>query len=139
MAQMTLDEFILKGLALQALTGASQRAHVARPGFSTLYVRISQRQLLGRLWKPVLDLSSLEARKPGKGAFKKLFKHLRDKYKGLPLYVENVLNPRFEVGLRKMGFVDLGPDYSPCFFLPPEEHHDQAERRDVERDDSGPV
>lgn len=118
---MTLDDFIISAVARQALTGAPQRLHVKRPGFNTLYVRITERQLLGRSWKPVLDLSSADATKPGKGAFKKLLAHLKEKYPTLPLYAENVLNPRLAEGLRKRGFIDLGPEGSPCMFLPPEE------------------
>lgn len=136
---MTLDDFIISAIARQALTGHPQRLHVKQPGFSTLYVRITQRTVLGRTWKPVLDLSSADATHPGKGAFKKLLSHLKEKYPTLPLYAENVLNEKLVVGLRKRGFIDLGPEGSPCMFLPPEEHHDQEERRDVQRNDEGPV
>jgi hypothetical protein len=136
---MTLDEFITQGIIDKALSGAPQRLHVKEPGFSTLYVRIVQRMAAGKLWPVVLDLSSIEAKKPGYGAFKALVKAVRKKYPLLPIYIENVLTPQFAIGLKKMHFINLGPDFSPCFFLPPGELYDQAKRRTLISDDERPI
>lgn len=125
MKQMNLEQFIVRGLEYLALHHLPTRAHVKEPGFKTLYVRITKRRLLDREWNAVLDLSSIETVKRGKGTFKKLFKRLRKDHPCLPLYVENVLAPQFDKGLERMGFINLGPDYSPCFFFPPTEVYEK--------------
>ncbi len=88
----------------------------------TLYVRRTRRYVHGREYSKVLDLATLEAKDPGTGAFTRLVQHLRKAHPDLGLYVESVMNPRFREHLKKLGFVcAMDNDFSPCFFLPPEE------------------
>lgn len=105
---MTLDEFI---------AGGSERfprnAYVREPGFKTLYVRWGWHVIEGDL-KVCFDLAAIEARRTGRGSFKKLVGKLRSALPSTPLYVECVLNPRFAEGLLRMGFRVVSED---CFVL----------------------
>lgn len=103
-----------------------RNAYVRFPGFSTLYVRCTKRFLRHELVSPVLDIANIEASRPGKGAFTKLFEHLRENYPEMWLFVECVANERFEKKLRKMGFTQCTNDLLPSFYMPPvkEEQHE---------------
>ena len=95
------------------------RAHVKHPGFRELYVRRTRRFLGGQLCSPVLDLASMEAKTPGKGAFTKLIRDLRAQHPELYLFVECVLNPRLIGKLQELGFTRCDSGESICFYLPP--------------------
>lgn len=119
---MNLEQFIAQ--THPAIRGMqSRRAHVNAQGFSQLYVRRTTRYFGDEHHLDVLDLATMDALKPGKGAFKRLVKSLTTHYPGLTLYVENVLTPQFQQGLVKMGFLvaDEGHGISPCYYLPPRE------------------
>lgn len=109
----TLDRFIMKR--------ERKNAYVSFPGFSHLYVRFTKRYIIGvnRVVSPVLDLANIEARKPGQGAFTLLFNHVRTTYPSMWIYVECVLNQRFEEKLLKMGFKLEQPNLTPSYYMPP--------------------
>jgi len=65
--------------------------------------------------EPVLDLANLTARKPGRGTFTSLIEHFRKDYPKVTLYVENVLEPRFQRKLVRLGFTEVPSEWS---FLP---------------------
>jgi len=112
---MNLDQFIET-----AKTQHRLRMHIFEPGFSTLYVRYTKRWIQGVAYYPVLDLASLEVEEKNRGAFTKLFNRIRSEYPALPLYVENVLTFRFGEKLESLGFVNVGPEICPCYFLKPQ-------------------
>ena len=100
--------------------GWDKNAYVRYPGFSSLYVRYTQRYIEGVYRFPVLDLASLEVSDRGKGTFTKLLTHLRTVYPHLWLYVECVNNPRFAKKLPSLGFTRSDDGLSPCFYMAPE-------------------
>jgi hypothetical protein len=111
---VTLDEFIA-----QARPGKlGHRAYVKHPDFLELYVRYTRRYIGGQTHDPVLDLAALAAREPGRGSFKRLVSYVRKEYPALGIYVESVLGPRFQQGLERMGFINVGPKVGPCFWMP---------------------
>ena len=106
----TLDEFITR----TSKGDLPFNAYVNAPGFATFYVRRSSRVLDGELVDHVLDLANIEAEVPGNGAFTKLTTSLIKR--GIPLYVENVLNSRFDKKLLSLGFTRLDSPGAPSFF-----------------------
>jgi hypothetical protein len=115
---MNLDQF------LQQAQGAFpvRNAYVHEPGFKHLYVRYTRRYLDSMICAPVLDIASIEAHKKGKQAFTNLFNHIRTAYPQLYIYVENVLNARFEAKLISLGFIQVGSDdFSPSFYIKKEQ------------------
>lgn len=110
----TLDEFI------QNTENSRGNAYVNEPGFKELYVRRGPRFLDGRVIDNVLDIARITAREPGKGTFTQLSERLLSK--GIPLYVECVLNPRFAGKLRALGFTTSQIDESSFYKLPHKEH-----------------
>jgi len=96
------------------LNGARRNAYVTYPGFASLYVRHTQ-----RFGFETLDVANLEAKQPGRGAFTRLVKHVRKTYPRMGIYVECVMNERFEVKLAAMGFARCDAGMSVCFYLSP--------------------
>jgi len=91
-------------------------AYVRHNGFRRLYVRWSQRSLGGTVYKSILDIANIEATKPGKGAFTKLVEDLHAR--NISLYVESVMNTRFEAKLLRMGFTQRPEQLgAPSFYL----------------------
>jgi len=109
----TLDEFLMQR--------KRRNANVTFPGFNHLYVRHNKRFIIAvdRLVSPVLDLANIEATRPGNGAFTLLFNHVRTTYPLMWIYVECVLNRRFEEKLHKMGFTLEKQTITPSFYMPP--------------------
>lgn len=69
-----------------------------------------------------LDLSTFEARVPGRGAFTKFLTVAEQLSEGMHfvLYVENVLPVRFRHFFRRRGYVELGEAGAPpCFYRIP--------------------
>jgi len=91
--------------------------HVSHPGWNSLYVRVTKRFLGGEIREPVIDLASIEAVEPGKGAFRALVAELQKLYPQATLFVESVQPERFKAGLLRMGF--LQRDHEPSFYLLP--------------------
>ena len=111
----TLDQFIEMGSKAKW----PLNKYVLFPGFSSLYVRYGSFRYVDEMrMEPLLDLASLNAEEPGKGAFTKLHKHLRVHHPDLWLYVESVLNERFEKKLEKVGYIRHEGKYPPCFYMP---------------------
>jgi len=107
----TLDAFIA-----QAKVSWPHNGWVREPGFSGLYVRISQRKIDG-VERTFLDLANMEARKPGSGTLTRLVARLKVDHPDLSLYVESVLNPRLPSMLvNKLGFKPH-PYLPGCFYL----------------------
>lgn len=97
-----------------------KNAYVKAPGFKQLYVRYGRRYLNGVFINGVLDLANIEASRPGKGAFTALATRLLKR--GIPLYVECVMNERFVKKLEDIGFTRIPNDGgAPSFFKLPEE------------------
>ena len=113
---MTLDEFIRNKIDGKTWP---RNAYVDAPGFRSCYVRLTKRPIKGQVRDPVLDLANIEAEEPGKGAFSALVAQLRKDWPTLGLYVESVLNPRFETKLLEMGFEPVGPEAPRNFWMPP--------------------
>lgn len=61
----------------------------------------------------------MTANRPGKGNFRTLVRHLKERWPEMPIYVENVLTDKFCEGLRRMGFTETGSPSLPCFYLMP--------------------
>lgn len=97
------------------LAGPRRNAYIKYPGFNFMYVRHTK-----RFGIEVIDLANLEAKEPGRGAFARLVKHIRKTYPQLGIYVECVLNERFEGKLLAMGFTRCDVGLSFCFYLSPE-------------------
>lgn len=101
-----------------------RNSDVKARGFRRLYVRKGPLFLcippssVGELVANLLQLASLEATRPGHGAFTTLLAHI-DEHLGCNIYVENVLNPRFATHLPRAGFAPVlrGGSSSdpPCF------------------------
>lgn len=93
-------------------------SYVLFPGFEELYVRKFVRHGF-----PTIDIANVTALKPGNGAFTFLVRHIRERYPDRGIFVESVLNERFEGKLRAMGFECTNPGFGPgkgsCFFLSP--------------------
>lgn len=104
-----------------------KNAYVTAPGFRELYVRRTRR-FLNDVWvDSVLDIARIEATRPGKGRFTALATDLLER--GIPLYVECVLNKRFVKKLESMGFTRREAEGAPSFFkLPPCKETPSAER-----------
>lgn len=84
-------------------------------GFRSLYVRVCKKYIHGQ-YVDAIDLATLNAENPGKGAFKSLVKHIKEKYPTFTIHVESVLSSRFGEGLKKMGFRSTG--FPNNFYLP---------------------
>ena len=115
---MTLDAFLEDRLASGRWP---LNAYVKERGFSSLYVRLSQRHILGETRTHVLDIANVEAKKPGAGAFTSLVKRLQLERPELGLFVECVLNVGFRQKLLALGFQHVGheADLTPSYWLPP--------------------
>lgn len=79
-----------------------RNAYVRQRGCSELYVRRSRRHLGGVWVDGVLDIARIEVRYPGRGLFTRLTNQLLAR--GIPLFIECVLNERFATNLSRMGF-----------------------------------
>lgn len=114
-----LDDFVK-----DAKKGGIRNSYVRFNGFEDLYVRYTRRCINGKIVSPVFDLAYMAAKKPGRGGFSRLFSHLRKNYPECWLYVESVMNKRFEQKLLSIGFIrtpSINPvlDGAPNFYLPP--------------------
>jgi len=118
---VTLDEFIRDGVARVMQLNIASRAHIKEPDFDTLYLRVTRHYIGDAAYKPVLDIADVgvrEARR-GRGVFTDFLDRLRDTYPTLHLYVENVMEPRFQKHLERYGFAVVEPRLDPpCYFLP---------------------
>jgi hypothetical protein len=114
--KMNLDEFI----AVASKKSYASNAYVDEPGFSALYVRLTKRYINDNFINTI-DLANIAAENPGDGAFTRLVKRLKKQHPALTIYVESVLNPRFERKLLSMGFAEV-PSYYGChsYYLLPE-------------------
>ena len=113
----TLDSFLENTI----ISGKCGNAYVTEQGWESLYIRVTQRYINGCIVKPVIDLAKIEASEPGGGAFTKLVKKLRVKYPEAWIYVESVLNKRFEGKLVNLGFKQQNyGDLSVNFYLSPD-------------------
>jgi hypothetical protein len=101
----TLEEFM-------AMVRWPLNAFVAEPGFEELYVRKSVRMLGGEPRK-VLDIARVKAWDPGKGTFTRFSERMLSM--GRHLYVESVMNPRFERKLLDLGFTQHETNPS-CYY-----------------------
>lgn len=113
--EMNLFEFIDSRIARPTVW--PRNLHVTYPGWSSLYVRVTKRYLGGVIREPVIDLASIEAKDPGKGAFRSLVAELQKAYPQATLFVESVQPERFKAGLLRMGFAQR--DEEPSFYLLP--------------------
>lgn len=113
---MNIFEFIDSRIARPTVWPRNQ--HVSHPDWNTLYVRVTKRPLDGEIRDPVIDLASIEAKRPGKGAFRALVTDLRKMYPQAAIFIESVLGDRFQEGLRRMGFTQRDGEAS--YYLLPE-------------------
>lgn len=107
----TLNEFI----AARGTRKYPLNLYVRQRGFKHLYVRVTSRWWNNRWYDPTLDLANFEVSRPGRGVFTALVADLRQRYPSLTLYVESVLNRRFQTKLVALGFT---PTECDCFILP---------------------
>jgi len=118
---MRLDEFIEEGVERVGRLNVASRAHIKEPDFVTLYLRVTRHYVNGVPYKPVLDIADVNVREDrrGRGIFTDLLDRIREAYPTLHLYVENVMEPRFQNHLERYGFVVVEPRLDPpCYFLP---------------------
>lgn len=109
-------------------------AYVDEPGFTELYVRDTERFILGVKVR-TLDIARVVASRPGSGAFTKLVHRLHPDHN---LFVESVIDEKFKNLLIYLGFILVHDHDSvfPCYFLlmdgllPPQErdkgNHEQS-------------
>lgn len=118
MEQETLNEFLNRtdGLGKERRY-VSSRAWVREAGFESLYVRRACHRVGGEM-RETIDLASLTAETPGRGAFAALVAKLRRDRPALTIYVESVMTDRFSKGLVRMGFLEAGPSAPSCFYYP---------------------
>lgn len=117
---MTLDEFVAEARP-RFDRGEPRTGYVNEPGFSSFYMRLTYRYIGGKRCS-CIDIASIVAERPGKGAFKALVARLRARYPEFTIYVESVLNPRFPPGLLRMGFQRMPVPYDDApgsYYLPP--------------------
>ena len=113
MKKPPLDEFLAQGENTWP-----KNSWVKETGFKNLYVRLSQRYLEGEM-RPVIDLASIEATKPGRGTFTRLVERLRSQHPTKSIYVECVLQPRFsEMLVSRLGFKVSPTDERSYYLLP---------------------
>ena len=111
-----LDEF------LGGVSGPSSSGPTKVPGFSSFLASLNGTRFACKFKFPVLELLSIHATRPGRGAFRRLLVHMRKNHPNTGIYVENVLTDDFVDGLRRMSFVYVGPDREyPCYWLSPDE------------------
>ena len=111
MKKLTLDEMIEAGGGL----AGSSSAWVKQKGFNGIYVRVGRMYINGELHENVINLANFEATTTGKGTFKKLIVHLRERWPQHDIYIESVITPRFEDGLKRMGFLET--EILHCFWM----------------------
>jgi len=75
--------------------GYPANAYVSFPGFEDLYVRHGFYNVDGNV-EETLDLANIKASCPGNGAFTNLVDWIFDHYPNTIIFVENVMNPRFD-------------------------------------------
>lgn len=120
----TLDKFI-EHASPKFKRGFPSNAWVHEAGFESLYVRYTQRPIMG-CFRETLDIGSVTATQPGNAAFTRLVERINQTYPDLTLYVENVLNEAFAKKLRDLGFVKVAtsryeegpPSYAKLASLP---------------------
>jgi hypothetical protein len=117
---VTLFEFLDRHL-IKRDTGLARNIFLNERGFETLYVRVSFARILnGKRYNDVFDISNIEASVKGKGRFTRMVERVRMRHPKLPIFVENVLNKRFDRKLKELGFTRCREYGSPyCYFLPP--------------------
>lgn len=111
---MTLDEFIT-----QESSRWVRNAHVQEPDFNTLYVRWGYHRIGNdKGVAQCFDIANIEAKHPGKGAFKNLVKRIHKMLPPkIPIYVECVMTEHFVQGLLRMGFRRLDSELPSDFVL----------------------
>jgi len=118
---MILDEFIRESLVRVTEQNVASRAHIKEPNFDTLYVRLTRHYIDGVAYRPVLDIADVNVRENqrGRGIFTDFLDRVREQYPVLHLYVENVMEARFQKHLERYGFAVVEPRLDPpCYFLP---------------------
>lgn len=118
---MTLEEFVPGAVERVEQANVASRAHLKETGFDTLYVRVTRHFVGGIAYRPVLDIADVTVREDwrGRGIFTDFLDRVRDQYPALHLYVENVMEPRFQKHLERYGFAVVEPRLDPpCYFLP---------------------
>ena len=119
MRTVTLDAFI-RGHHHIVKPKIQRNLYVAHRDWKTLYVRYSRRFIEGVWWNRVIDLATIEAKNPGKGAFFRMVRAIRRRYPDLGIYVECVVTARFSEHLKQRGFVCTSPDLDwGSYFLQP--------------------
>ena len=129
---LTLDEMIERGGGI-----VSRSEWVKHKDFSGMYVRVGRKYIAGEVHEHVIDLANIQAKKTGKGAFKKLIVYLREHWSEHDIHVENVLTERFRDGLKRMGFIDTGTPH--CYWLPRSRQLTNMAKEERPRSSSGLV
>jgi hypothetical protein len=93
----------------------SRNSYVEEPGFDSLYVRKGPRYLNGTMYNRVVDLASMMAFYPGRGAMTALITRLH--VQGENVYVESIFNERLVPKLLRMGFTQRPDAQPPCLYL----------------------
>lgn len=118
-----LDEFIeqcIEGEKRGTILG--RNSFIDHPEWSSLYIRVSRR-IVDRIHVRTIDLANIEARERGRGACRRLLVHLRRKYPDRTIFVESVLDARFQDFFRAAGFQathSSSGSIAPSFYLLPE-------------------
>lgn len=119
-----MDEAIMAGiLSLPTLydfwysDGRLRNSYVRHDGFTDMYVRKGPVWVDGSRVNGCLTIASVCATHPGEGAFTELVADLQSR--GVSIYVECVLNPRFGPKLEKLGFKHVNQHLGPAknYFL----------------------
>jgi hypothetical protein len=87
--------------------GPDRNSYINEIGFRHLYVRKGPMYIDDKLVPNVLQLASLEAAHPGKGAFTKLVEKIEKELDAQAIFVENVFVGYFAEKLERLGFVRI--------------------------------
>lgn len=99
---------------VEFINSSFRNQHITHPNFYTLYVRKSRRYIRGIWYENVFDIANITAIRPGRGSFRRLLEELFKLWDG-PIYVENVMSPRFTKYLLKHNFTLA--DGMDCYIL----------------------
>lgn len=91
----TLDNFLISTF---------RNSYVSFPGIESLYVRRGGYLINDKITQSTIQIASVESRKPGNGAFRKLIDYLESQYPDMTIVVECVHSDLLAEILTHLGF-----------------------------------
>jgi hypothetical protein len=99
------------------LSSNKRNAWIEEPGLE-IYVRRTIR-FLGSRKVEILDIANVSAEKPGQGYFTEFLSHAEviTNSLGISIYIENIMDERFEHFFIKRGYKKVTKEYPPSYVL----------------------